>query len=249
LRRNPRLREYDPCLRCGDLRTSSGVQRVRRGRAAVEENRRREENVFEIGDEDDEDVTHGDDMDSANRGPPPAYDDREGRSGGGEGDADARTHDHDDRHTQRSTSQSGSARGGVRSRSSSRRSAGSVHRDGHESRPDRQDADLAGVEVRDGIDDDPLQVVEVRHPVSRGDTLLAIARKYAADVSVRQASQHAHRAPTTSERERCAFCHLPSFVCTRPPSISEGSRSRVRRLHVLCDMFERADPSRTTSSP
>lgn len=33
LSRNPRLREYDPCLRCGDVRTAEGSGRVARGRA------------------------------------------------------------------------------------------------------------------------------------------------------------------------------------------------------------------------
>lgn len=31
---NPRLREYDPCLRCGDVRSASGSSRVRIGAAA-----------------------------------------------------------------------------------------------------------------------------------------------------------------------------------------------------------------------
>ena len=36
---------------------------------------------------------------------------------------------------------------------------------------------------RDGINDDQMEEVEVRHPVSRGDTILTIARRYGADVS------------------------------------------------------------------
>ena len=157
------------------------MQRVRRGRAVAEENRRREENVFEIGDEDEDDeggdvAEQGDAR--ADRSPPPGYDDRDGRSGGGEGVANGMGHDQSHGQHQDAASRSGSTRGSVRSQSTSRRSA----RSGVEGQTG-QDAELAEGEVEDATEEDLLEVVEVRHPVSRSDTLLAIARKYAADVS------------------------------------------------------------------
>ena len=48
-----------------------------------------------------------------------------------------------------------------------------------------EDRALADDQHGDGAEDreGEMEVVEVKHPVSRSDTLLGIARKYAADVS------------------------------------------------------------------
>lgn len=35
LARNPRLREYNPCLRCGDVRSAEGSSRIRIGAEAA----------------------------------------------------------------------------------------------------------------------------------------------------------------------------------------------------------------------
>ncbi|KAL1409447.1 hypothetical protein Q8F55_003430 [Vanrija albida] len=52
--RNPRLKAYTPCLRCGDVRTRAGAAEVARGAAAREEERRRGEDVFVLEDSDEE---------------------------------------------------------------------------------------------------------------------------------------------------------------------------------------------------
>jgi len=41
------------------------------------------------------------------------------------------------------------------------------------------------VHTQEVMEEEEMEVVEVRHPVSRSDTILSIARKYAADVSDR----------------------------------------------------------------
>jgi len=139
LARNPRLREYDPCLQCGDLTTASGTERARRGRAEAERKRQAGENVFTIEDEDDVDNDDAPGGGMADGDEPPPY------TGG------------DDR----------SSRG---SRGSAAASAASSVRTGSPGRGSVKE-------------EEEMQVVEVRHPVSRSDTILSIARRYAADVS------------------------------------------------------------------
>lgn len=135
LLRNPRLREYDPCLQCGDLTTASGTERARRGRQENERRRAEAENIFSIEDEDEDEEEHGGEADGDE---PPPYQGGDRQSGSGS-----------------------SARSSIKQSSPSR--AGSVK------------------EKDEG--EEEMEVVEVRHPVSRSDTILSIARKYAADVS------------------------------------------------------------------
>lgn len=142
------MKEYVPCLRCGD-RTGEGSgrdSRAPRSNVANQAERyvvtmlqkplgklivdvcRTEERQFEIGsdDEDGEDNTSALTRDGT---PPPEY----------------------------ALSPSNAAEGG---------------------KADRGDGD--GVEEGE---EEEMETVEVRHPVSKSDTLLSIARKYAADVS------------------------------------------------------------------
>lgn len=156
LRRNPRLKEYDPCLWCGDLRTSAGLERLQRGQRNVEEARRRRENVFEIGDEDEDGEDRRDDQDGNEVEPPKYEDDREIRDGRSD-DWGLRSHN-----IRILTS--------VVSPTITRGSASA-------------DSGVVDEHTDNCSDTDRLEVVEVRHPVSKSDTLLSIARKYAADVS------------------------------------------------------------------
>ncbi|ORY35041.1 hypothetical protein BCR39DRAFT_585968 [Naematelia encephala] len=119
--RNPRLKEYSPCLRCGDVRTDIGNRAIRDGRLRLEEARRSEHiGQFTIGDDDDE-VEIGDED------APPGY-----------------TSDPE---------------------------------------PPTKSDKATDTRARHGgaENEEELQAVEVRHPVSRSDTILSIARRYAAD--------------------------------------------------------------------
>ncbi|KAK8849404.1 hypothetical protein IAR55_004736 [Kwoniella newhampshirensis] len=148
--RNPRLREYIPCLRCGDPTSN---EELRGGGGSVHRTRsqhRRDGDdvggrndivggeggqvVFEIG-EDEDDL-------------PPTYDEvaiasvtEECQSTGVQHDGDEAQQSKDVDHRQR--------------------------------QGDRDDVDV--------VEEDGMELVEVRHTIQRGDTLLAIARKYAAD--------------------------------------------------------------------
>ena len=138
---NPRLREYDPCLRCGDLVTSSGVARVERGIARRQREREEREDVFRIEDSDEE-------VDAGDGDAPPGYDqvvrDALNRADGHGGDRDESGQDRD------------------------HLNGGQVDK-GDKAKNEKEQE---------------MEIVEVRHPVSRNDTILAIARRYAADVGL-----------------------------------------------------------------
>ncbi|WOO79817.1 uncharacterized protein LOC62_02G003332 [Vanrija pseudolonga] len=112
--RNPRLKAYSPCLRCGDVRTRDGAAEVARGAARREEDARRVEEVFVLEDSDDE----------------------------GEGEGEKATATPLDEPTSRP--------------------------------PQPQAPAVAEAQAEQ-------RVVEIKHLVSRGDTLQSIARKYATD--------------------------------------------------------------------
>ncbi|RSH77413.1 uncharacterized protein EHS24_003379 [Apiotrichum porosum] len=128
--RNPRLKEYVPCLRCGDVRTRDGAAAVqagadaRRARAAKEDSER-----FVLGDSDEEGC--GDEEDGEGEG-------EEEEEEGGEGKGDG----------------------------------GDTGGDGN---------GAAAAAGGDNGEKDDLVEVEVKHTLVRGDTLLSVARKYAAD--------------------------------------------------------------------
>lgn len=126
------MREYDPCLRCGDVRSTSGSSKVRIGATSTgdEESRRRDVqeqvNQFSIGDDEDDD---DEENESEGVSRPPSY--------------------KEDNHF-----------GDEQSEVTDVNSGG------------------AGKEA-----EVEMEVVEITHPVGRGDTLMSVARKYAADVS------------------------------------------------------------------
>lgn len=115
--RNPRLKAYAPCLRCGDVRTREGAAEVARGALRREEDRRKGEEVFVLEDSDEE----GDEATLADEFARPTQ-------------------------TQAVAAQADTAPAAAEA----------------EAQP---------------------RVVEIKHLVSRGDTLQSIARKYATDVS------------------------------------------------------------------
>lgn len=120
---NPRLSEYSPCLRCGDLTTREGESRVIRGRRAQE-----------WKDADKE---------------------------GGQLMFDAEGDEVDD--LELSTAEGGDSI----------------------DKTERQSDPVAGANVGNApLDSEEVETVEVKHPVTRGDTLIAIARRYATDVSI-----------------------------------------------------------------
>ncbi|WWD20025.1 hypothetical protein CI109_104498 [Kwoniella shandongensis] len=144
INRNPRLREYIPCLRCGDPRSD---EQLRGGSSRVDIQPSRDSNrdrtrsgggdivgreggevVFEIGEDEDDLPPTYDEV-------PPTMDDSE--------------HDDDEQ---------------------------SQFKEGDGPRNDR---DFASADVE--VNEDEMEVVEVRHTLQRGETLLTIARKYAAD--------------------------------------------------------------------
>lgn len=127
---NPRLTDYVPCLRCGDLTTREGESKVIRGRRAQEwkeADKRGGETVFDFD---------GDEVDDL------ALDEAE-QSHSSSTDLDARA------------------------------SSDDAERVGHRA---------SSGELVEPNDED-IETVEITHPIARSDTLLNIARRYAADVS------------------------------------------------------------------
>ncbi|KAL7424842.1 hypothetical protein Q5752_000527 [Cryptotrichosporon argae] len=152
LARNPRLKEYDPCLRCGDVRSAAGARAVARGARERAERERERQNVFVLDDEDNSDgdgEAGGGVGDADERGAPPPYE-----SSGAHGDGDGNGNGSG---TGISTV-SGDAR-------SEPRRGGGAH----------------GAKRTDDDHDPDTEVVEVVHTLRRGDTLLSIARRHAAD--------------------------------------------------------------------
>ena len=150
------MRDYVPCLRCGDVRTSTGVEAIRKGKESVLKDRAKTEELFSIGDDDDEDDDHQDrDREDETRERDELANERQSRDG---------------RSPPPGYSMLDNGQG---SGPSSR--AQSI---GRKSIDTRSDGTTSHV-----IEKEELEVVEVKHPVSRGDTILSIARKYAADVS------------------------------------------------------------------
>jgi hypothetical protein len=127
IRNNPRLREYVPCLRCGDLTTRDGESRVIKGRRAQE---------WEAVDRDGGDVMF-----------------------------DAEDDEVDDLELE--------ADQGLKRQDEGHRP---------ESPPVEQDDQRGSGEVKEKEEEE--EVVEIRHTVSKADTVLTIARRYAADVSL-----------------------------------------------------------------
>lgn len=147
--RNPRLKEYSPCLRCGDVRTADGLGRIERGRAETSRRRREEEEGrFVLEDSDEEDH-----VDERRHDRPPSY-----RSGSGSFKSG---------HSPSRTGTNGDTR--LEARSSG---AEAPHIPSQEAAEERE-------------------LVEVKHPVARNDTVLSIARRYGADVSEPLRSDHA----------------------------------------------------------
>jgi len=136
IRYNPRLREYIPCLRCGDLTTRDGESRVIRGRREQE---------WKAADRDGGDVMFD-------------ADDNEGAD-----EIDGLEPMGDDRDRIRSKSPTGQT--------------------------PQADANATPGTPNGSVDkgaegtDAESEIVEVRHTVAKSDTVLAIARRYAADVS------------------------------------------------------------------
>lgn len=179
LGRNPRLREYIPCLQCGDQRATSSrsaqptrsiiqdaqARERERERAFVD---RESQPIFELGDEEeyslvgDSDYSSRADGGNGNRSPPPSYepaDNLQGSRGAGAG---------------------ATARRSV----SSIRSTGSQHdNQAQEGRSIHEQSVERNAPSRHDGEEMEMELVEVRHAVQKGDTILSISRKYAADVS------------------------------------------------------------------
>lgn len=122
---NPRLSEYSPCLRCGDLTTREGESKVIRGRRAQEWKEADREGGQLMFD------AEGDEVDDLEMGP---------GEGGDSIDKTEKTSD------------------------------------------PAADTKVGGA----ALNAEEVETVEVKHPVTRGDTLIAIARRYATDASTRQ---------------------------------------------------------------
>jgi hypothetical protein len=179
LGRNPRLREYIPCLQCGDQRATSSrsAQPTRKSiqeAQARERERERErafvdresQPIFELGDEEEYSLLGDSDHSSASgggdgsRSPPPGYEGDGLQSSGGAGATASR----------RSVS--------------SIRSTGSQHDyQAQEGRSIHEHSVERNAPSRHDGEEMEMELVEVRHAVQKGDTILSISRKYAADVS------------------------------------------------------------------
>ncbi|WVQ79477.1 hypothetical protein IAT38_001576 [Cryptococcus sp. DSM 104549] len=189
--RNPRLREYVPCLRCGDPRVgilSGGGRGIgaggeRRGTAGRDEVvGGGGEVVFEIGDDDDEEVDA-----------PPGYDVAV-VTGAGAG----------------------------------LESATPAGANG-ESQP----LGAGGDTIETATEEEELETVEVRHTIARGDTLLSIARKYAADP---------HDLLTLNSLPPTALSTHPRILQTRKSLI-------ISRRRLPASSLPRPLPSAAASAP
>ncbi|OCF39223.1 hypothetical protein I317_06992 [Kwoniella heveanensis CBS 569] len=183
---NPRLREYVPCLKCGDPRTSelsgsgigSGAAAGRRLQAII--GAQGGEVVFEIGEDEDEDIVH--DPDAVSNAPP-KYEDI-----GYQGSSGYRAQAHP-RSTSRSSldrdtsSSRGSAHDGQQIPSEDfREEAQNARKDDNASSSPQETPNEADAQHPDRSEaEKERETVEVRHTVLKSDNLLAIARRYAAD--------------------------------------------------------------------
>ncbi|ORX38037.1 hypothetical protein BD324DRAFT_624277 [Kockovaella imperatae] len=152
LSRNPRLKDYIPCLKCGDVKTLEG-ERAARSRRAMRDPRAQmeESDMFTIGDDEDD---------------PPAYDDAP-----------------------------------------------------IDCQPERS-AEPSGDHAHVGsLSEEEMETVEIRHPVSKSDTLLFIARRYAVDVSRRTAVVHPPIDTLSQPHEIVALNDLPPAVLSSQPHL------------------------------
>ncbi|WVF68866.1 hypothetical protein IAT40_003639 [Kwoniella sp. CBS 6097] len=205
---NPRLRDYVPCLKCGDPRTAElrGAGRPRRDSQLRHRDRERRlgsgrnivggveggggEVVFEIGDVDDDD-------DGANElmlAGLPKYDeihpsntdiDNVAEGGGGGFEDNITVQSGVDGPSQESAKQQGTSNDPV---NDDDLTSGQQHQ--QQNKHESENAGEPDTKIKSKIDTEAgieteieteTETVEVRHTVLRSDNLLAIARKYAAD--------------------------------------------------------------------
>ncbi|WWC93128.1 uncharacterized protein L201_008095 [Kwoniella dendrophila CBS 6074] len=160
INKNPRLKEYIPCLRCGDPRTSelkgSSSYNIKRNTNRNNQSQSNDtssrdiigsqgEIVFEIGDSDDDD---DDDDDEVQEDLPPNYDDI------------------------------------LRSESDTTPNENVDHDDNKQSKLNdtitRNTPELPHQNT-ELVDEDQYETVEITHKIQRNDTILSISRKYATD--------------------------------------------------------------------
>ncbi|KAK6909024.1 hypothetical protein I203_103034 [Kwoniella mangroviensis CBS 8507] len=168
INRNPRLKEYIPCLRCGDPRTSElkgGASISRPGgssgsrndhglaRDIVENNG--DEVVFEIGDCDDDDEEEDDDADA-----PPGYE-----------DINSQQYNDPNRNRQ-------NIRDSTINEDSSESALDALKEPTDTLPPDNS---ISTPAVIPAADEGKYETVEVTHEIQRSDTLLSISRRYATD--------------------------------------------------------------------